>query len=140
MPRETTVPLELFGRDHWSTFAYIACVVTGRDGIPDKDRMRTDRDRHPGLVGPTVARLESKTKYPTRLAKGLERHEHDDWDCADDLETIGLIKQVGTGMNPKFILTELGWKVFKDLTEFKDKKGGSFATYQCNIPIPAVLV
>ncbi len=123
------VPVEQFGKDHWSTFGYAANVVGGLNGIPNKDRMRTDRDLHPGLVGTQVAMLESTTKYPTRLKGGIELPNHDDWDCIEDLEAAGLMKWQGTGINPIFELTERGWKVFKALTDFKNK-GGTFATFE----------
>lgn len=122
------VPIEQWGKDHWSTFAYIACVVTGRKGEPDKDRMRTDKDLHPGLVGRHVAFLDSSKKYPTILKGGVELANHDDWSCAEDLESSGLIEWKGTGIQPVFELTEFGWIVFKELTDFKNH-GGTFSTY-----------
>jgi hypothetical protein len=128
------VPVEQWGKDHWSTFAYIACVVTGRKGEPDKDRMRTDKDLHPGLLGRQVSLLGSDKKYPTILKGDIELPNHDDWNCAEDLEAVGLIKWNGTGIHPIFELTECGWKIFKDLTAFKNN-GGTFATFVCPIEL-----
>lgn len=129
-----SVPVEQFGKDHWSVLGYIGCRVTGNKGVPDNNHMRTDPDRHPALVGPMLniqfsGPKEERKKYPTRLAGGIELPDHDDWDCADDLEAAGLIGQGGTGINPIFSLTDKGWQVFKTLTEFK-AKGGTFATFK----------
>jgi hypothetical protein len=119
------IPIEMFGKDHWSTFAYICCRIAGHEGVPEKAHMRTDLDLHPALGDGHL----NETKYPTRLAGGVDMPDHDDWDCAEDLEAAGLILQHGTGSNPVFALTDKGWKRFRHLTEFKNS-GGSFGEYR----------
>ena len=107
----------------------IATCVTGNGGIPHRDRMRTDQDRHPGLVGPRMAISGlGNMKYPTRLADGDLLPDHDDWDCCEDLEEAGLLKTKGSGINPVYGLTDLGWEVLKHLTDHKNS-GGSFGTF-----------
>jgi predicted transcriptional regulator len=127
------VSVERFGKDHWSTFAYIAHCVQAKHGEPERSRMRTDEDRHPGLVGHSgfsFAELDGKTKkYPTRLAGGVELQYHDDWDCCDDLEAAGLLISEGTGIHPIYKLTDKGWEVLKQLTEHKNS-GGSFGQFR----------
>jgi len=49
------------------------------------------------------------------LAAGAQAHDHDDWDCADDIETAGFVRVLGTGVNPVFKMTEKGWEVVKQL-------------------------
>lgn len=84
-----------FGKDHWSTFAYIETRTVDHKGTIEHDHMRCDADRHPflALVGrralvSTVA-LAGR-KYPT-FAKGGEIEDHDDYDCLDDLRAAGLL-------------------------------------------------
>lgn len=103
--------------------------------------MRTNRRRNPGLVGPRVARGqlgEWKSEYGSRLAgffeaKGnktaLQIPEHDDWDCADDLEAAGLIKICGSGIHPFYRMTPLGIKVASLLRNHKTN-GGHFAGFR----------
>ena len=126
------VSIERFGKDHWSTFAYIATCVTGNGGVPHRDRMRTDQDRHPGLVGPRMfISMLGNMKYPTRLAEGEELPDHDDWDCCEDLEEAGLLVSEGAGIEPVYGLTDLGWEVLKHLTAHKNS-GGSFGTFHAH--------
>lgn len=65
----------LFGKDHWSTFAYIETRCVDHKGVPDRNHMRTDRDRHPALAGNMALTIQKK--YPT-LARGCEIPDHDD--------------------------------------------------------------
>ena len=99
----TTV--QQFGRDHWSTLLYIETVCTDHRGNPDFRRMRCDPDRHAHLCGVYVP---SREKYPTRLADGSLLNDHDDWDCADDLEAAGFIRIEGSGVHPVFKMTDVG--------------------------------
>lgn len=117
------VTVDKFGRDHWSTLAYIETLCVDGDGSPHKERMRCIRDRHPAY-----ANGQDSTNYPTRLRDGSLLSGHDDWDCADDLERAGFIEQIGTGTHPQFRMTKDGSRVVAELREFK-QKGGSFSTF-----------
>ncbi len=121
------IPIEKLGRDHWSTFAYIGCTVVGQGGKLQFEKMRCDVDRHPGFSHAYSPFLT--TKYPTTLRDGSEILNHDDWDCADDLVTAGLLKWNGTGLNPCFELTDSGWNVFRQLTQHRNG-GKSFGTFE----------
>jgi len=129
-PKNQTIPIDQWGKDHWSTFAYIEHCCTNNDGIPDLRRMRADRDLHPGLaVNPDFG--ENK-KYPTRLKENREVHNHDDWSCVEDMEALGLLRWVGSGISPCFKLTDLGWKIAHQLREHKARKG-NFADFIPNL-------
>ncbi len=130
------VPVAIWGEDHWSTFAYIATRVGG-DGEPDKNKMRTDVDRHPGLAGQHMAYLHAvdTTKYPTRLKGGVALTDHDDWDCVEDAIAAGLLLWGGTGLHPVFALTDRGWVVLREIVTHKNT-GGTFAEF---VPSPAAL-
>ena len=98
--------IEDFGRDHWSAFAYLETRCVDHRGHPDTRHMRADLKRHPGK-GHLLSN-ESTRPYPTRLRDGTEVHDHDDWDCVDDLEAVGLVRTKGTGTHPRWALTERG--------------------------------
>ena len=119
------IPESFFGRDHWSTFAYIATRVVNHDGYPKREHMRTDPKRHPGLAhrgshfcpGP----------YPTMLRGGVQLDDHD---CADDLEAAGLIVHIGTGIHPRWKLTERGWIVWFEIERQEAAKTLRWSKFQ----------
>ena len=57
--------------------------------------------------------------------QSLKLGNHDDLDCLDDLEEAGLIKNLGTGLNPAFKLTKFGAMVMAKLNWHK-QNGGNF--------------
>src|SRR4051794_4502364 len=85
------VPMNMFGKDHWSTFAYIETCAVDHKGLLDVERMRIDSVRHPMLAAAKrYGRDLPSGGYPTRLktayqingAYGIvERYGHDDYDC-----------------------------------------------------------
>lgn len=143
---EPRVPLISFGKDHWSTFAYLETVCVDHRGEPDKNRMRTDPKRHPGLVGSRIPNMTNTDtlgeRYPTRL-RWNERlghcdhlEDHDDWDCVDDLEAIGLLEWKGTGINPVFKITPLGAEIAGQLRRHK-ALGKNFCEFTPRMPVDA---
>lgn len=135
MKKFRAAKLEEFGKDHWSTFAYIETVCVDQKGRPSLDRMRCNMNRHPGLVGATVNRFGTakwKPEYSTRLKGHFQTpnqiNGHDDHDCADDLERAGLIKVKGSGIHPVYEMTKLGIQVASMLREHK-AKGRNFADF-----------
>lgn len=145
MNSETYIPIKKFGKDHWSTFAYIETRIVDHKGEPNKDHMRTDPDRHPQHMGERKSIMGFPVdKHPTRLKGYFEDRtknfveNHDDWDCVDDLISAGLLKEPpdrGTGLNPVYALTELGVIVASQLRVFKGG-GGNFAEFEPDIPDP----
>ncbi len=134
--RPISVRLAQFGRDHWSAFAYIETRCVDHSGVPDRDHMRTDRDRQPGLAGDRIPRAIDGASYPTRLRGGASLHDHDDWDCLADASVEGLLEIDGTGTNPVYRLTEAGLRVAAALRAHK-AGGGSFATFVLESVPPA---
>lgn len=109
-PADTTrepIPMSLFGKDHWSTFAYVETRAVDHKGLLDHDRMRCHAGRHPVLLRAKrlviTAASADGSRYPTRI-KASEtddedgRHgvtevpDHDDYDCLDDLIAAGLLE------------------------------------------------
>jgi hypothetical protein len=122
-PPEEAVPIEQWGRDHWSTLLYVESVCVDHDGIPNRDRMRVDLERHPFYGGRAHWIQDRKAKYPTRLKGGVEKHDHDDWDCVEDMVEAGVVDWIGTGANPQFALTEKGYKLAAALRQHRAESG-----------------
>lgn len=89
------IPMARWGKDHWSTFAYVETRIVDHGGKISHDHMRCDADRHPLMH--QAKRMPSlgggDRKYPTRLKDG-EQPDHDDYDCLDDAITAGLLEAV----------------------------------------------
>jgi len=124
------ISIEAFGRDHWSTLAYIETVCVDNSGVPARDRMRVNQERHPGLVGEQQARscVKWQDSYSTRLKGNTRVKGHDDWDVADDLAAAGLIEINGTGLHPVFKMTDFGHVIAGRLRIHK-ANGGNFANF-----------
>src|SRR5277367_6377126 len=117
--RHATFPIILvgdFGRDHWSTLAYIECINVDGTGCPVLERMRCNPTRHPGLAaakrGPQAF---WETSWSSHTKRGVMLTGHDDFDCVNDLEKAGLIVVHGTGINPVYRLTSDGWRTVGEL-------------------------
>lgn len=90
-----------WGRDHWSTLAYLETVGVDRRGEVGNEQMRTNPRRHREFIGKYQARLPAPMgPYPTRLNENapeglqdlVDEQGHDDWDCVDDLARAGLLE------------------------------------------------
>lgn len=128
------IPMSRWGKDHWSTLAYLETLAVDHTGLakPVNARMRTNEKRHPHLVEGSLGMMGigagmGGSKYPTRLKDG-EVKGHDDWDCVDDATEEGLIEDVGTGLNRAYKFTKLGKEVMAKLRQFK-MDGGNFADF-----------
>ena len=109
------VPIEKFGRDHWSTLAYLETRAVDCQGKVDPLRMRS-KDSGRGCP-------------PTRLrAHDEQLANHDDYDCLEDMEKAGLLINRGTGSNPVVGLTDRGWKVASCLRRWK-AEGGQYSHF-----------
>lgn len=131
------VPIVKWGKDHWSAVAYIETRCVEYGGVPNREHMRCDPKTHPGLTNSANISLPGPAS-PTRLKayfKGKEIDKtqvieaHDDWSCLEDAESLGLLINIGTGINPVFCLTELGRKVADQLRAHK-AAGKNFADFE----------
>lgn len=126
------IPIEKFGKDHWSTFGYVVTVCYGKAGVPHKSRMRCCPEEHPGLNGQISGRPQRlwDNKYSSILKNGEKAPDgHDDWHCVEDLERHGLLRWRGSGMTPILFLTKRGISVGAALLSHK-KNGGNFANFE----------
>ena len=131
--QQDPVPITDFGRDHWSTFAYVECVCVDGGGVPSLRRMRCNPKTHPQF-----AHLRTWDEaYGTRLKGHLEHFprilpQHDDWDCINDLVAAGLmsfsVNFLSTSPVPQFKLTEKGQEVAA-LLRIHKARGEIFSTF-----------
>ena len=125
------VPVDQFGKDLWSTFAYVEPRAVDYKGKLDCSHMRTAVDRHKDLLGEAQTRcgLIDGGKYATQLRGGVKKEDHDDWDCIDDLIAADLLEKIG---DPVYRLTELGWRVNLQLRQHK-ASGKYFASFEMEV-------
>jgi hypothetical protein len=122
------IPIKRWGKDHWSTFAYLETRCVDHDGDIDRHHLRVDALRHPGL-----GHCVWSTDYPTRLKGGDTITPHDDVDCIEDMVAAGLVEWGGSGVNPSISLTALGLMVANALRNHK-ASGGSFGSFEYVVP------
>jgi len=138
-PEPEPVPIASWGRDHWSLLAYIECRCVDHRGVVDQRHLRVDPKVHSGRIDArnyaqghvpgTGAAPQKRKKYPTKLKDDVEKPNHDDWSCIEDMEAGGLLEWNGTGMNPVFKLTTLGKIIAASLRSHK-MDGGAFANFE----------
>ena len=126
------ITIEQFDKDHWSLLLYIETRIHNYQGILDIYHMR--------IKNPTI-RSGWKSEYGTRLFgywsednttnSLLRLPNHDDYDCLDDLEAEGLIKNIGTGIRPVCLITVKGAKILSQLLLHKQNSG------QCSGFVPS---
>jgi hypothetical protein len=109
------ISMEKWGKDHWSTFAYLECRTVDNGGVIERKHMRCDSSRHPQFAHLPA---DMDRKYPTIFKDG-KLEDHDDWDCLDDCELLGLCENKGTGLHRVYKLTALGRLVAAQLRAHK---------------------
>jgi len=128
-----------FGKDHWSLLAYVEYRAVNHDGQLNIQHMRT---KNPVIATTTLGQNfwveedstklfgfwnEDGTTNPDRKLKN-----HDDHDCLDDLEKAGLIKDVGTMINPFALLTKKGSEVCGEMALWKSE-GKHYSTFSSSL-------
>lgn len=141
------VPMDNWGKDHWSLLGYLDCRCTDNGGTICGAHLRHNPNKRPAVVGSDMSAISPlvrsegvawKPEYGTKLARYFEVSEkyrpqhrlsdHDDIDCLEDLEEAGLIKNEGSGINPLIRFTEFGNRVANALREHK-RSGRHFAQF-----------
>ena len=134
------VPMDQWGKDHWSTLGYVEAVSVENAGfqVGQDPRMKTNR-RHTRVLAacPRPKRTAGFTlgvtmapEHATRLKDGTQIANHDDWACLQDFVGAGLF-QHGAEVEPKKVLTlsERGLALTAALRAHKSN-GGSYATFE----------
>lgn len=131
------VPREVWGKDHWSTLAYLEtrCVDGGGLQIVSDPRMRARR-RHFRLLQEfrySQQAMCMDTTNGTRCCNGVVLSDHDDWDCVTDFSAEGLLQQpveeLEFGDNVR--LNRRGLLLAGQLRTHK-AVGGRFSTFEPN--------
>ena len=117
------ISMEHWGKDHWSTLAYIETRIIDYHGGLDVRHMRCNSKLHPQFQ-----HIVEGKEYPTRLKEGTIVHDHDDWSCVEDMEAEGLLISLGTGLSPVYKLTDKGYVIAAALRKHK-AEGGNFASF-----------
>jgi hypothetical protein len=112
------IPVEKFGKDHWSLLAYIETCCADNGGVIDLRRVRVNPNTHPlCAVGQHSPRNWLPT-YSTILNDSTLLYGHDDIDCLDDLEKAGMI-YIKSLVNGFVFLSPLGIKISARLRKHK---------------------
>ena len=119
----------MWGKDHWSILAYLEtkCVDSKNgEGKPNPLQIQTNHNRHP-FMGNNLDGAE----FGIRLRGDVELPgpDYDEWDCLDDAERLGLIENLGTGINRLYKFTEFGIKIANQIRAHK-ARGGNFADFE----------
>lgn len=132
----------LWGRDHWSTLAYLDTVMTDCAGFEmgSDPRMRANRRNTRVMAAvprPKRVRNASAAMHPggpsiagTCLKDGQTVAGHDDWNCVEDMARVGLFNLGPLGLAPGKVLklSRLGQAVVARLRAHK-QGGGQFAQF-----------
>lgn len=137
------VSIKDFGKDHWSLLAYVEYRAINHKGVLAIEHLRC---KNLAIATTRLGQNFWKPEYGTRLKgyflnpleiKGKKVKvvnseylltNHDDFDCLDDLEKAGLLKNVGTMINPYAELTVKGQRVVALLNVHK-QGGGQFSNF-----------
>lgn len=116
---EPRIPRERWGKSHERVLLYIETVCVDHGGRPDPRRMTQNPARTPPMGNPGGW----DDKYSSMLKDGTKVLGHDDWCCVEDLIAAGLLHCDGTGGQPVYVLTDLGWDVAGHLRRQRAENG-----------------
>lgn len=129
-----TVEMKDWGKDHWSTFAYVECRCVDHKGKLNFKHIRCNAGFHPELPPEKIYALgEWHDKHSTKLKGDEQIRGHDDWDCMEDLQAAGFIRIVSMA-DLQVEMTDVGWEVSKHLRKHK-AAGGVFANFRVQIQL-----
>lgn len=107
------IPIEKFGKDHWSLLMYIETRIVDQSGLLKASDPHMNTYRY----GPSV------TNYPSRLTNNeIAPEGHDDWSCLEDLQAAHMVTY--DEETEKVGLTDLGWANAAGLRRWKAEGKG----------------
>lgn len=125
------IPFSNWGRDHWSTLAFIETVMVEKGSFPIMGDARMRSNRRNFRVMPAANAMCMDLESGSLLADGTTVKGHDDWCCIQDFAAEGLLdkaqEEIDIGETIKF--SDLGISIAHKLREHKIK-GGSFGTFK----------
>jgi hypothetical protein len=129
------VPVNLWGKDHWSTLLYFETVQVeyGKFTIKFDPRMRSNRRNFRILKEesdkPNLQAVVMDTGSGSRLKDGTFVKKHDDWCCIQDFIFHGLVDgQLATEPGAELRLTDKGFTIVHALRRHK-ANGGHIGTF-----------
>jgi hypothetical protein len=132
---DDSIPIHLWGRDHWSMLAYFRSVEVDFDGFTVKfdPRMRQNRRHFRVLGGDKRNGLPMTPENGSRLTDDTFIPGHDDWNCVEDFSAAGLlIDGCGDIENGEVLhLSPLG-EALVEAVEAHKARGGTFSQFKCH--------
>lgn len=143
------IPAAQWGKDHWSTLAYVESVMVECGGfqIGQDPRMKSNRRhsrvmaeqcRHPKRPGKATSApaIVMNPEHATRLKDGAPVANHDDWCCLQDFAAEGLFTVWPHGVEPTNILAlSVKGQAWAAALRQHKQTGGSFSGF--NAPTQA---
>lgn len=142
------VPMGFWGKDHWSTLAYLESVMVDCAGfqVGTDARMKTGRRNSrvmaEGCASPQRAGRATNAlsmvmteEQSTKLNNGQRVSGHDDWSCVQDMAAEGLFAQAPDDIEPGVILafSPKGDEIANALRIFK-RNMGQFSQFRWPAP------
>lgn len=138
------IPMAYWGRDHWSTLAYIDAVMVECSGfqVGRDARMKSNRRNFrvmgqecpkPKRPGDNVSMFAQpmEREHATKLNNGQQVANHDDWFCVQDMAAEGLFNQAPDDIQPGVVLS-LSAKGVQTVNLLRDhqRNGGQLAQFR----------
>lgn len=100
---------------------YVEARCVDHGGRLDHENMRTNFTTHPLLRNDAYGRKGPwKPSYGTRLDNGKTLPDHDDWDCLDELDDLGLVVIVSL-VNGFVQMTDKGREMVSELRRKREQ-------------------
>lgn len=138
------IPISHWGRDHWTTLAYIETVMVDMGGfqVGSDARMKSNRRNYRVMARDCPKPLRATNQaaslalvmephHATKLNDGQQVPNHDDWACVQDMGAEGLFAEGIDNIEPGVVLkfSEKGNRVANALREFR-RGGGKMADFR----------
>lgn len=123
------IPMNKWGRDHWSTLAFVATVMADRGQfvMTGDARMRSNRKNFQAM--PSTNGIVMRKEHGSRLSDGSSVEDHDDWCCIQDFAAEGLLTVEEIDVGERFRFSNKGQALVTSLLTHK-MKGGTFSNYK----------
>lgn len=142
------VPIDLWGKDHWSMLMFLEHCLVDEGGFKIEFEPRMRQNRHHFRVMPRRGKNRSPffgtsmdPEFGSRLNNGTFILNHDDWCCVQDFAEEGLLslktEEIDVDCRKKITLTEKGKKLANQLRNHKSEKK-TFRTFKPDLEVEQV--